>query len=65
MGVQKKMTKKVLLAKASGLGLKGVSRLKKHDLIHAIQTAEGNEPCFGKIKPCGELKCAFAAECQA
>lgn len=59
-----KLTKKLLLEKAAGLNLKGISKLRKEELIHAIQSGEGNAPCFGKIENCGEHHCLFAADCQ-
>lgn len=65
MSVKKAVTKKELLEKAAGIKLKGVSKLRKVELIHAIQTAEGNSPCFGKINNCWEFNCQFGHECQS
>ena len=65
MSAKKTVTKKELLEKASGIGLKGVSKFRKLELIHAIQTAEGNTPCFGKIPDCWEFDCQFGGECQS
>lgn len=48
---------------AKGLAMKGVSRLAKEDLIHAIQVAEGNAACFRRIADCGQSDCLFRAEC--
>jgi len=61
---KQKVTKKVLLEKAAGLNLKGVSKLRKPELIHAIQIAEGNDDCFGRIENCAVEPCMFRAECQ-
>jgi len=61
---QKKITKKILLEKAVELGMKGVQNLKKIDLIHAIQTTEGNSPCFLQIKNCAVEPCLYRFECQ-
>ena len=60
----KKVTKKLLLEKAAGLSLKGASKLRKVDLIHAIQIAEGNDDCFGRIEHCAVEPCLYRAECQ-
>ena len=59
-----KVTKKVLLEKAAGLGIKNARKLKKTPLIHAIQTAEGHTPCFLQIPDCAVNPCLFRAECQ-
>ena len=61
---QKKVTKKELLVKAAGLNLKGVQKLKKEELIHAIQIAEGNDACFTRISNCAVSPCLYRAECQ-
>jgi len=62
---QIKTTKKDLLLKAAELELKGVQKLKKEDLIHSIQIAEGNVDCFAKIVNCAVSPCLYRAECQA
>ncbi len=61
----KKITKKELNEKAATLGLKGAAKLRKTDLIHAIQIAEGNTDCFGRIEQCDVSPCLYRAECQA
>ncbi|MDQ7058435.1 MAG: Rho termination factor N-terminal domain-containing protein [Ghiorsea sp.] len=60
-----KITKKDLLNHAKPLNIKGASKLKKTDLIHAIQNAEGNNPCFLTIDNCSVSPCLYRAECQA
>ncbi|ATX81658.1 Rho termination factor, N-terminal domain [Mariprofundus ferrinatatus] len=65
MAAKNTVTKKELLEKASGIGLKGVSKYRKPELIHAIQVAEGNSPCFGKISDCWEFNCQFGGDCQS
>jgi len=57
------ITKKNLLEKASLLGLKNVQRLRKVELIHRIQSAEGNRPCFQQIPDCMVSPCMFRGEC--
>ena len=61
---QKKVTKKELLVKAAEFDLKGVQKLKKEALIHAIQIAEGNDACFSNIQNCAVNPCLYRAECQ-
>ncbi|GAV19125.1 hypothetical protein MMIC_P0054 [Mariprofundus micogutta] len=65
MTAQKKVTKAELLAKAGELGLKGVAKKKKSDLIHTIQITEGNTDCFSRIPDCSVSPCLYRAECQA
>jgi len=60
-----KITKKELTSKASTLNLKGVAKLRKPELIHAIQIAEGNHDCFARISNCAVSPCLYRAECQA
>ena len=48
---------------AKGLEVKP-GNLKKPDLIHAIQIAEGNFDCFGKAENyCDQEGCLFRDEC--
>ncbi len=61
----KKITKKELTTKAAGLNLKGVAKLRKPELIHAIQIAEGNNDCFSRITDCAVSPCLYRADCQA
>ncbi len=60
----KKVTKAVLITMAKALGIKKISTMKKTELIHAIQRAEGNTDCFGRIENCGVTPCLFRKECQ-
>ncbi|PJA32614.1 MAG: hypothetical protein CO187_03355 [Zetaproteobacteria bacterium CG_4_9_14_3_um_filter_53_7] len=64
MSTQKKLKKSELLTMAGDLGLKGLSKYKKGELIHAIQVAEGNAPCFMTISNCAVSPCLFRSECQ-
>jgi len=43
-----------------------VSKMKKTDLVRAIQRAEWNEQCFatGNSASCGQLACAWRDDCQ-
>jgi len=61
----KKITKKALIESARPLNIKGAAKLKKTALIHAIQTVEGNNPCFLTIKNCAVSPCSYRDECQA
>lgn len=40
-------------------------KMKKADLIRAIQSAEGNEQCFdtGKSAQCGQEECLWRDDC--
>ena len=42
-----------------------VVKLKKADLVRAIQEAEGNEVCFetGKANSCGQDLCRWREDC--
>lgn len=53
-------------AKAKGLGLKIAFGAKKADIIKAIQTREGNMPCF-QTDPehCGQTGCLWRDDCLA
>lgn len=49
--------------KARSLGLTP-GKMKKLDLIHAIQTAEGYTLCFGRSGgQCSNLVCCFIEDC--
>ncbi len=50
---------------AKGLNMKNTAKLRKEDLIHAIQLAEGNVDCFGKISDCGQADCLFRSDCMS
>ncbi|MBF0281844.1 MAG: Rho termination factor N-terminal domain-containing protein [Zetaproteobacteria bacterium] len=58
------ITKKELIEKAKPLQIKGTSKLKKAELIHAIQIAEGNSACFQTIENCAVVPCLYRDECQ-
>lgn len=49
--------------KAKNLGL-NPGKMKKVQLIHQIQTAEGNQPCFGSAEDwCQYSDCCFIDDC--
>jgi hypothetical protein len=49
--------------KARGLGI-SPGKMKKADLIHAIQEAEGCTPCFGWSNgECTNTDCCFMKDC--
>jgi len=58
------MTIKEIRNKAKITGVKNVTRYRKETLIRAIQTTEGNAPCFKEIDGCGEAKCLWRDQCQ-
>ena len=49
--------------KAIGLSI-NPGKTKKADLIHAIQSAEGNQQCYGRSGgSCPYLDCCFREDC--
>lgn len=51
--------------KAKEMGI-NAGRMKKADLIQAIQVAEGNSPCFGTAAGyCDQADCCWAEDCLA
>jgi len=51
--------------KAKTLGVDPL-RMKKPDLIRAIQKAEGNTACFGsRIPDCPQTNCCWRPDCMA
>ncbi|MDQ6950370.1 MAG: hypothetical protein Q9M26_01740 [Mariprofundales bacterium] len=60
----KSITKAALTKMATALNIQKISALKKADLIHKIQLAEGNIDCFGRIENCAVTPCLFRKNCQ-
>lgn len=59
----KSMSMPEIRAKAKGLGIQA-GKMKKAELIHAIQTAERNTPCYGKSNgQCPYTNCCFRRDC--
>jgi transcription termination factor Rho len=50
---------------ARDLKIKNYSRMRKDQLVWAVQEAEGNAACYKKISDCGIIDCLFREECQA
>ena len=49
--------------KAQALGI-DPGKMKKAELIHAIQIAEGYTPCFGRSNgQCSNADCCFISDC--
>ena len=48
---------------AKDLKVKNYSRMRKDTLIHSIQSAEGNSPCYGTIPDCGLTDCLYYSDC--
>ena len=60
---QKSMTMPQIRAKAKKLGITA-GKMKKNELIHAIQRAENCTPCFGTaVDWCQYTDCCFRADC--
>jgi len=51
--------------RAAAVGLVGVGKLRKAELVHTIQQAEGNDPCFGAEwrQHCAEMHCCWRPDC--
>jgi hypothetical protein len=47
------------------LGISGMSKLRKGNMIRAIQTAEGNHDCFGADWrfDCRQFDCCWRQDC--
>lgn len=52
-------------ARSRILGMAGTAKLKKAELIRAIQRAEGNPDCFGASWrfDCPQLACCWRQDC--
>jgi hypothetical protein len=52
--------------RAVALGVSGSRRLRKAELIRAIQLREGNQSCFGADWrfACGQMDCCWRGDCQ-
>ena len=61
---EKKMKITEIRKKAQGMGIKP-QKMKKRELIHMIQKAENNTPCFGYAKDndCPYSDCCFRKDC--
>ena len=60
---EKRMTMPEIKAKAKGLGLVP-GKMKKAELIHAIQAAESCTQCFGRSDGhCPYTDCCFMQDC--
>lgn len=60
---RKSMTMTQIKAKAKTLGVIA-GKMKKAELIHAIQAAEGCTPCYGRSNgDCPWLDCCWRSDC--
>ena len=59
------MTMAEIREQAAALGLTGIGKLRKAELIQQIQQAEGNNPCFGAEwrHSCAEMFCCWRSDC--
>jgi hypothetical protein len=59
-----KMNLNELRKMAKGMGI-NIYRVKKPDIIHSIQQAESNIPCFGmqRVEYCCEHVCLWRTDC--
>ena len=52
-----------IIMKAQSLGI-NPGKMKKTELIHTIQAAEGYTPCYGKSNgQCSNTECCFIKDC--
>lgn len=59
----KQMKLEDVKAKATAMGIKP-GKLKKAELIHAIQQSECNTPCYGTCNGwCDQSECCFHTDC--
>ena len=51
--------------RAAAVGLAGIGKLRKAELIREIQQTEGNDPCYGADwrQNCAEMLCCWRADC--
>ncbi len=60
---RKSISMSEIKAKANYLGITP-GKMKKPELIHAIQIAEGCTPCFGRSNgQCSNTDCCFMKDC--
>ena len=60
------MTRNEIMERAKELQIKGGSKMKKGELIRAIQQAEANNACYGADwrYDCAEIGCLWRNDCQ-
>lgn len=60
------MTVGEIREQAKTLGIKQSAKMRKGDLIRAIQNSEGNHGCFGAKwrMECAEEQCCWRGDCQ-
>lgn len=60
---RKSMTMTDIKAKAVALGVEP-RKMKKAELIHAVQLAEGCTPCYGRSNgDCPQMECCWRGDC--
>lgn len=63
VSTRKNISMPEIKAKAKALGI-NPGQMKKTELIHAIQTAEGFTACFGRSNGhCSNTDCCFMKDC--
>jgi len=61
---QKSLSLSEIKARAKTLGVNVTSKMKKAELIHAIQVAEGCTPCYGRSNGnCQWTHCCWRSDC--
>lgn len=61
------MTVTEIRERAQAMGLSGLAKLRKGEIIRAIQRAEGNQDCFGVEWrfDCQQFDCCWRTDCQS
>ena len=60
---EKRLNMREIRIKAKALGLTP-RKMRKAELVHAVQTAEGHTPCFGTSDDqCSHTDCCFMIDC--
>jgi hypothetical protein len=59
------MNMQELRERAAAIGLAGIGKLRKAELVRRIQLAEGNNPCYGAEwrQHCAEMFCCWRSDC--
>jgi hypothetical protein len=61
---QKSLSLSEIKAKAKTLGVNVTNKMKKAELVHAIQVAEGCTPCYGRSNGnCQWTQCCWRSDC--
>lgn len=59
------MNMNAIRSQAKSIGVKGAGKMRKDELIRAIQHLEGHQPCFAAAwrGDCQQADCAWRSDC--